>query len=240
MHFFLCLLLGHLLGDFPLQTDAVYRLKAANTVGIILHAGVVTVVTILLVIPYGWKAVAGVVVLGVLHGVVDRVKMYWQDRAPRRAHTLFWVDQGVHVALLLLLAVVLGFPAGGEKAIGWLPAWYWEPAILGIIVAYLVTAFLGAIWLQTAAFAYCHPGDRRQSIWLTREEKWVGIIERLLITTGVWWGWMSLWLGGIVLATGVYMLRWQKWMSLRFWGIKALLGWVLAVGVGVILRFMSS
>jgi len=238
MHFFLCLFLGHLLGDFPLQTDAVYRLKTANGRGVFLHAGIVTAVTLALVFPYGFKAALGVLTVGVLHGAVDALKLSWQRAEPRHAHALFWLDQTVHVGLLLLLAAVLGFPRPETCQVKWLPAWYWEPAVLGTAAAFLIAAFFGAIWVQTAAAACCLPGDRQREVWLTQEEKWTGIIERTMIAAGVGGGWAAFWLGGLALGIGIYAWRWRNWMSFRFWAARSLLGWMLAAAMGLAVRFI--
>ena len=47
MNLLAALLLGHLIGDFPLQTNQIYRLKSKSWLGIVLHAVVHVVITAL-------------------------------------------------------------------------------------------------------------------------------------------------------------------------------------------------
>lgn len=100
IHLLATLLLAHLIADFPLQTDLIFRLKTKNWMGVALHAGVHVVVTALLLPSslYTWPLLA---LLGVLHFLCDWTKL----RCPSNSQaSIFLLDQAVHVAVLLLLA----------------------------------------------------------------------------------------------------------------------------------------
>jgi uncharacterized integral membrane protein len=74
MNLLAALLLGHLIGDFPLQTNQIYRLKNKSWLGIVLHAVVHVVITALLICqPLSvWPLF---VYLGVLHFLIDLLKL---------------------------------------------------------------------------------------------------------------------------------------------------------------------
>lgn len=98
---FLSLFVGHLLADFPLQVDALYRLRQKRWYGLVLHAGIHVGVASLLV--HGlWQRWGLLVLLGGLHGGIDAAK----PRLPfvRRSHHRFLADQALHLSSLGVLA----------------------------------------------------------------------------------------------------------------------------------------
>jgi hypothetical protein len=94
------LLLGHLIADFPLQTNGIYRLKNRHWSGILLHAAIHCAVTGLLLedaLTY-WRML---VTLGVMHFGTDWLKL----RLPFKLESVgFVLDQVAHILGLLLLA----------------------------------------------------------------------------------------------------------------------------------------
>jgi hypothetical protein len=100
MHVVNTLLLGHLIADFPLQTNRVYRLKNRHWSGILLHAIIHCAVTGLLLqdaFTY-WRML---VALGVMHFVTDWIKL----RTPFKLQLVgFVLDQVAHILGLFLLA----------------------------------------------------------------------------------------------------------------------------------------
>lgn len=97
------LLLAHLIADFPLQTDLVYRMKNKSVIGLGLHAVVHVAVTILLVRnalvfwPYWF-------VLFLAHFLTDWVKLRW--KASRQA-VGFVLDQIAHLVMIAGLGMVM-------------------------------------------------------------------------------------------------------------------------------------
>lgn len=125
---FLGLLLAHLLGDFPLQTDGVYALKRRYWLGTLLHAAIHGGITMLLLANpgHGWPVAAWV---AITHFLVDD----WKAHAGIRPQSLgFVVDQALHVALLTAAAVC--FPAVAfrlpQALLPWLVALASVPAVL--------------------------------------------------------------------------------------------------------------
>lgn len=102
MNLIAALLLGHLIGDFPLQTNQIYRLKNKSWLGIVLHAVVHVVVTVMLIRqPFSvWPLLLW---LGILHFLIDLTKL----RLPIKQQWLgFLLDQAAHLITLWLLAQI--------------------------------------------------------------------------------------------------------------------------------------
>ncbi len=94
------LLLGHLIGDFPLQTDWVYKFKTRCSAGVAFHAAIHVVVTALLIQDplRHWPLLC---TLGLIHFATDWIKV----RFPTRPQTPgFLIDQAVHLGAILLIA----------------------------------------------------------------------------------------------------------------------------------------
>jgi hypothetical protein len=100
LNVFLTLLLAHLVADFPLQTDWIFRVKTRHWLGVALHAVVHVLVTALLLRETAtlWLLLAA---LGILHFLCDWAKL----RCPSNSQaSMFLIDQAVHVLVLALLA----------------------------------------------------------------------------------------------------------------------------------------
>lgn len=88
-----CLVAGHLLGDFLLQTDLIAQNKKDAGV-LVIHVCIVTAVSYLLSGAWlSWQVVAGVFVT---HMVIDGIKTASGKDGPKA----FLLDQGVHLAAL--------------------------------------------------------------------------------------------------------------------------------------------
>lgn len=130
---FFRLLLGHLVGDFVLQFDAVYRLKARGAAGLAAHTAIVLVSTAVVAGPYLNGYVAALLVgAGVAHYLLDHLK----NTSPRYPPALpgFLVDQAAHVVVLLVVAAAAGSAAR--------PAPAWVVLAAGAIVATYVLSFV--------------------------------------------------------------------------------------------------
>lgn len=96
-------LLGHLVGDFVLQTIELVRLKAHSWKGLALHAAVVTGCTALLL----WEKLPAwglwLIPLFVTHFLLDWGKVALARRWPQRKLSTFFLDQAVHLGVIVLL-----------------------------------------------------------------------------------------------------------------------------------------
>lgn len=111
MCFFLILLFAHIIGDFPLQTDSIYRLKQKSFWGVLVHVGVCTLVNITILYPFltslnTWLAI---VFLAVFHIVLDKTKIFVSILRARDGIGYFFLDQGLHIFSLWGAAVFLSY-----------------------------------------------------------------------------------------------------------------------------------
>lgn len=100
MTIFLALWLAHLLADFPLQTNRIFRLKIASNAGLALHVSIHLLMTALLVRqPASYLSLF--LVLGTVHFLIDWTKL----RLPGDPQWPgFLLDQLAHLVSLVLLA----------------------------------------------------------------------------------------------------------------------------------------
>lgn len=145
MTVFATLMLAHLLADFPLQTNQIFKWKVASSWGVALHVAIHVVVTAVFVtnLPQYWPVL---VFLGVTHFLTDWLKL----RVPARYQTPgFILDQLAHGLTLGVIAfTVPSLPV-------LLPAWVLYPA--------LVLAFIPALLMGLWVFANDLRGFEEQS-----------------------------------------------------------------------------
>lgn len=120
------LLLAHLLADFPLQTNTIYRLKSRAWWGVALHAAVHAAMALMLTRPPAlyWHVY---LIIGVVHFVIDWAKLRFKGA---KQWPGFLLDQLAHIATALTVAWIwpdLGSALGGSLLwaaffIAWIPA----------------------------------------------------------------------------------------------------------------------
>ncbi len=140
MHLFATLLLGHLIADFPLQTNWVFALKLKNSWGIALHVAIHIVITAILLggSISAWPLLS---ILALLHFACDWSKL----NIPCKSQICsFLLDQAAHVATLLLLTIL--YPTIEPI----LSMWIVLPALLyAILPALMVSAAILGIEMST-------------------------------------------------------------------------------------------
>ncbi|MBN1994723.1 MAG: DUF3307 domain-containing protein [Anaerolineae bacterium] len=106
LSFFLLLLLGHLIGDFVLQPYWLVLAKRSGWSGLLIHVGVVTFVTAILLwasaVPNWW---VWVIVLFIGHLLIDQFRTFvFVDNSRGKGLFLLLLDQLAHVVLIVILA----------------------------------------------------------------------------------------------------------------------------------------
>ena len=99
------LLLAHILGDFPLQTDWI-ALRKGNFWVLLLHVSIHFVLMVVLVGPSRGLIWPFLLLLSLVHMVQDRLKIFLTAKWPNRMLHLFYVDQLLHIAAILGLVFV--------------------------------------------------------------------------------------------------------------------------------------
>lgn len=146
------LLLSHLVGDFPLQTNQVYRLKNKSWLGIVLHA-VIHVATAALLVREPLRVWPLLALLGVLHFLIDLIKL----RIPTKRQSLgFLVDQVAHLLVLWLLAQAWTLNAEARLSL---------PVMIPLIVYGFVLATLVFLWVVANELSSSAWGNRQSIQW---------------------------------------------------------------------------
>jgi len=105
LSFFLQLLLGHVIGDFFLQPYWLVLAKRNGWPGLIIHVGVVTFITSVLVwglIPIWW---VWMIVLYLGHLFIDQFRTFiFTDNSKGKGLLLLFLDQLAHIILIGLIA----------------------------------------------------------------------------------------------------------------------------------------
>ena len=127
MELFATLLLAHLLADFPLQTDWMFRVKVRHWAGVVLHAAMHVLVTAALIqqpLTY-WPVL---LILWAVHSLIDWLKLYIQFKY---ISVGFVLDQIAHTLTLAMIAYQVPAIMGGiqPEIVPWLITWAMIPAV---------------------------------------------------------------------------------------------------------------
>jgi hypothetical protein len=146
------LLLSHLVGDFPLQTNQIYRFKNKSWVGVALHAAIHVVLAALLVKqPLSvWPLL---VILGVVHFIIDLIKV----RIPTQRLALgFLLDQAAHIAVVLWLARIWSTATDSTLPLS---------ILMPMIVYGFFLATLVFLWVLANELSSGDMGNQRSVLW---------------------------------------------------------------------------
>lgn len=168
MDLFLRLCLAHLIGDFILQFEELYRLKVRSRLGHFLHAAVHAGTSLVLAFPYSlhfslWLFVAAI---STIHYFQDQIKYRLQKRSERLVFACFIIDQILH---FFFISAIFFFPISRKAPGG-------DPFTLSLI-AFITAAFAGGYFLHALRKSYLSGGTRSDH-FITSPEMIHGIIER--------------------------------------------------------------
>lgn len=231
MFLFWRLLVAHLVGDFPLQTDRVFELKQRGGWGVSLHGSIVGVLFLLLSLPYlflPWVW-GGVFLLWLAHVFFDSAKVRATSRLGLKGEHLsfFLLDQFFHIGLTWLVCRWL---VGSRIAGSSIPI-YGDTQIMQYLCGYLVTTYGATILVWSTRRTVLGGED----IALPNSSlKWREFLERGMVTTGAllgsWW-FVLVPLG--LLPRGILVKRKGRVVL-----IDLVLSVALALGVGMVLRLV--
>lgn len=190
MSIFLRLLLAHLIGDFLLQTDKVFKIKVKYKWGVLLHGGIVTIVSALFIIPYlhHLQVISFLILLSIVHILQDKAKIIFNEQIERNNLWTFLLDQVSHV--LVIFFVSLGttnlsrmkYPGPAVLQEIYLNDHYVVFAIWFIVLTYgisIIQEYIKKIIIK----------DRKENIIFPRSyQKYLEILERALIGVFIFLG----------------------------------------------------
>ena len=107
---FMLLLLSHVLADFVLQTNAIFKFKVKSFWGIVVHALIFLAVAMLMTMPLAienGQFFAWLVVVSISHIIIDKVKLVFSHNIIQKELIYFVLDQLLHI---LAIATIYFFP----------------------------------------------------------------------------------------------------------------------------------
>ncbi|MCX7919213.1 MAG: DUF3307 domain-containing protein [bacterium] len=244
MYVFWRLLLAHLIAEFPLQFDVIYRLKIMKTTGIWLHSFIFFLVATVLLIPWWseWQFWVFLFFLFISHYVLDKFKINLSRKYQVDNLGIFVGDQLAHIGLLSLVLLIdldETFRLNLPPSLNSISFLYQDNQIVLILIGYLFASFGGAFlvyYLEKMFFP-----SRNERGFLTTAEKYYTIFGGLLITTFAWLKGYFFLIIPLVPISQWYLFSLRK--SERDQGptIFALItNAVVATSVGILLRFIPG
>lgn len=179
MFVFLKLVLAHLIADFILQFEELYRLKVKSRLGHFFHGLIHFLCSLLLLFPYLdvpfiWVFVSA---LSIIHYFQDLLKYRLQAKHPKQIFWCFTIDQLFH---LLFISSILLFPYNsaerGFPRNATLNFLYSGNTITLYAIAYVAAIFKGCYFLHALRRSFLP--KTRPDHFITSLEVWHGIVER--------------------------------------------------------------
>ena len=137
---FLSLYLGHILGDFVFQPGRLVLAKRRRQSAVLMHTGIVTVCTAL-VLSESLRALwAAVLLTGIAHFCVEQLTIRARRLPDSSNLMVFFLDQGLHIVAIVLIAVASG--AAVTPALG---PWPVSLRALAVVAGVATVAFGGSI-----------------------------------------------------------------------------------------------
>ncbi len=105
MFLFYRLLLAHIIADFPLQTNQIFKVKTNTEWGVLLHTLVVLIFSILFSFPYleDPKVIIILLVIFLSHTVIDKLKMEYSKKLKNQSIRILLLDQALHITIIAVL-----------------------------------------------------------------------------------------------------------------------------------------
>ena len=191
--FFLLLALGHVVGDFVLQPYWLVLAKRKGWIGLIIHVGVVTFVTALLiwgVIPNWW---VWVIVLFVLHLFIDQFRTFiFTDNSKGKGLLLLILDQLAHLFSIMFIAWAATGWVVSDLAILFTPAASNQDRLIAYFIG--LAALISTIPVFEAEITVgvwaAQGKETNQTVRIDAQDRWLGSAERIvaviLILLGFW------------------------------------------------------
>lgn len=183
MFLFLKLYLAHLIGDFILQFEELYRLKTRSFIGHTLHVLIHFILLTLVAWPYlGYPSMwIYIVMVACIHLAQDLIKYSLSEKYPEYRFALFMGDQVFH---FLVIATIFFFPVSQMK-LGfpdskWLDFFYTDSRWTLAANAFILTTFAGSYIMN--AYRRNFVDAKAWSYYITSFEMSHAIIERTIIT----------------------------------------------------------
>jgi hypothetical protein len=189
----IAMLMAHLVSDFLLQTDTIARWKVRELRGVLVHGTIVLVVTLLFAVAFDPTWWPWALFIGLSHTLVDSVTLWLTKRMQQPgtgafALARFAVDQAIHLSIIIAALVASGYLEATALITG-LHAALRTNRSMAFALGYVFITMPAWILVEFAVYGLVNSSapDFSQTT-----NKYVGILERGLITTFVVTGQLAL------------------------------------------------
>lgn len=228
----IAMFLAHLVGDYVLQWDGLAQWKAREMRGVVAHSLILFAVTALFALPFdrGWWA--GVLLISVSHFLIDAFQFYVKPAISPLLR--FFLDQMGHFFFIILALVLGGYLVWGNILGGILESAQSTPILTGLL-GYAFLTMPAWVLLKFVVYALV---KGQPPNFPAGPNKFVGITERVIITTLVLFGQVLL---VPLVALPRLIMDWPKVTdsgSDHIYVFELVSSAVLAVGVGLALSLL--
>lgn len=138
MNIFLLLLLSHLIADFPLQTNFIYKARYKYKYGGLFHIIVHTVSNIFFLTPFltYYQTWIGIIAISLSHYFIDRMK--------KTSIWTFFLDQVLHIGIIIIISIGLK-SLTPQFILGDINTFFFNHRLLLIIIGFILSTFFMTI-----------------------------------------------------------------------------------------------
>jgi len=177
------LILAHLLADFPLQPDFVFRQKRRGWLGVLLHTSIFFFVSLLLLLPGIMQPhiIILLVTLSVLHFWIDEAKLRIFRRHEVDNLWVFLADQAFHFTSISFCVWMYLLKDGASRGASDVRVATLPQNVTIVLIGFLVATYFGVIiahYVEKMIFSAKYANEN-----LRAAEKYWGILCRLCITS---------------------------------------------------------
>lgn len=218
---FYYLLLGHLIGDFVLQTDKMAENKGIHVEWNLLHVLVVTLCVSVFSYKFGILLLSMVLLNGVIHFILD----FYKNKICKVLHLSelsgFLFDQLIHIIFLYIISQTAVY--GNEHLIDF--------KAVSLLIVLVFATFFSAVFTQFVLAALFPRVDRG---FFKDGERVIGIFTRIYVAIVFYISFIQspYYLLLLVIAAAMLFLRfklgWNKWMSTSHFVVKLLLDMIIS------------
>jgi hypothetical protein len=174
--------LAHLVGDYVFQWDGLARWKAREWRGVVVHSLILFVITALFAVPFTPYWWGGVIFIGLFHFVIDAAQYILKPTIQPLIR--FIIDQILHILTILIALLASGYLEWGNIWGGIVESAY-ETPMLTALLGYAFITMPSWVLLKFVVYALV---KGQPPNFPAVPNKYVGITERLIITTLVLFG----------------------------------------------------
>lgn len=187
-------LLGHILGDFYLQSDKMAKNKEKNIRWVFIHSVVYLVSMIFVTLPFiSYELVKGAILASVLHFIIDILKHIYFSKIIKKVkitieieRDIFFLDQALHFISLVMVAYLLAYSNELIIRFNWIEMFFYISNIqlmkfLSWVLALLISHKPANIVIQNLLKKYKVEEEKIDKKNDKNAGRFIGTLERIIM-----------------------------------------------------------